>query len=504
MGTTVTMSKHAALMAARTVARSIKLSVMLGLMLLAAGSLNTSRIPTVLESIKASGEIHMISRNGPTTYYEGPTGTKGFEYSLAKKFADRLGVELVIHEQEDLGLMLDSVTKDRVHFAAAGLTVTQKRQQKVKFATPYLSVQQQLIYRVGQAKPKSVEDLLDKHIVIIANSSHSENLRMLQRQYPSLTWEERIDADMLDLLELVHNGEADYTIVDSNAYEMSESVYPRARVAFNLKEAEQLAWAFSHQQDDSLYKEAQKFFNDEHIASTISDIKETYYGHLGELDYSGAMLFAHRLDARLPKWEDRLRDAADAYNLDWQLLAALSYQESHWNPKAKSPTGVRGFMMLTLGTAKDMGVKNRLNADQSILGGAKYFRRIYSRIPDRIAEADRTWLALAAYNIGYGHMEDARILTEHHGGNPDKWADVKENILLLAKRKYYKFTKHGYARGWEAVKYVRNIRNFYTIIAWNEKEKLQLLSANILAQQQFAQFSPVMTEAVNSIATSAL
>ena len=161
-------------------------------------------------------------------------------------------------------------------------------------------------------------------------------------------------------------------------------------------------------------------------------------------------------------------------------------------------------MMLTLNTAKDVGVKNRLNADQSIIGGAKYFKRIYDRIPERIADPDRTWLALAAYNIGFGHLEDARILTEHHGGNPDKWADVRENLLLLAKRKYYKFTKHGYARGWEAVGYVQNIRNFHSIIAWNEKQKLEELDTNALAQQQFAQFSPVMTEAVKSIATSAM
>ncbi len=498
------MTKRTALQAARTVARAIKLSVMLSLMVVAAGSLNTSRTPSILETVQASGELHIISRNGPTTYYEGPNGLVGFEYSLAKAFADHLGVELVIHEQEDLGMMLNSVVDERVHLAAAGLTVTEKRQQRVKFSTPYLEVKQQLIYQVGQDKPTRVEDLIGKRLVVIANSSHSENLRLLQRQHPELTWEERVDAEMLDLLEMVHNGEADYTIVDSNAYALSKSVYPRARVGFEMREVEALAWAFPKHKDDSLFNAAEKFFQRERTTKLISDITETYYGHLGELDYGGALLFAHRLDARLPKWEEKLRAAAEAYDLDWQLLAALSYQESHWNPRAKSPTGVRGFMMLTLNTAKDVGVKNRLNADQSIIGGAKYFKRIYDRIPERIADPDRTWLALAAYNIGFGHLEDARILTEHHGGNPDKWADVRENLLLLAKRKYYKFTKHGYARGWEAVGYVQNIRNFHSIIAWNEKQKLEELDTNALAQQQFAQFSPVMTEAVKSIATSAM
>lgn len=498
------MTVYIAKKATWIVARALKLTIMLSLMVVAAGSLNTSRAPTILETILASGELHMVSRNGPTTYYEGPNGLMGFEYDLAKRFADHLGVELVIHDQEDLAHMINAVEDKNVHFAAAGLTRTEKRAEKVKFANSYLEVTQQLIYHSKADKPKSVEDLIGKNIVVIANSSHSETLRQLQREHPELVWEERVDAEMLDLLELVHNGDADVTIVDSNAYEMSESVYPRARVAFDISEAENLAWAFPHDKDHSLFYEAQRFFDNQDTIKAIADIKETYYGHLGELNYGGALLFAHRLDSRLPKWEEKLKAAAEKHSVDWQLLAALSYQESHWNPRAKSPTGVRGFMMLTLNTAKEVGVKNRLNADQSIEGGAKYFKRIYDRIPERIADPDRTWLALAAYNIGFGHLEDARILTEHHGGNPDKWSDVRENVLLLAKRKYYKHTKHGYARGWEAVEYVQNIRNFHTIIAWNEKEKLEIAMNDNVTQQQFAQFSSVMTEAVKSIATSAL
>lgn len=504
IGTLGHMLKKSALTAARTVARVMKSSLIVGTLFVAAGSLNGSRAPSVLEKVLESGKLHMISRNGPTTYYEGSNGLVGFEYAIAKRFAKKLGVELVIHDQEDLGVMLDSVNKQDVHFAAAGLTVTPKREKKVKFADAYLDVRQQLIYQFGEAKPSSVADLEGKNIVVIGNSSHTENLRRLQREFPGLQWKERNDVEMLDLLEMVHNGEVDYTIVDSNAYELSESLYPRARVAFNIKESEHLAWAFPKQQDQSLFNKAQEFFSEVKEKGVIQDTLDTYYGHLGELDYSGAILFAHRLGSRLPTWEQKLKDAAEIYDLDWQLIAALSYQESHWNPKAKSPTGVRGFMMLTRNTAKDMGVTNRLNPDQSIIGGAKYFNSIYNRIPERIADPDRTWLALAAYNIGLGHLEDARILTEHHGGNPDKWADVSENIVLLAKRKYYKFTKHGYARGWEAVKYVQNIRNFHTIIAWNEKEKHQLLASNLATEQKFAQFSPVVTEAVKSITVSSL
>jgi len=498
------MLKKTAKQAARIVARTIKLSVTMSLMVGGVAFLESSRIPTVLESVIASGELHMVSRNGPTTYYEGPNGLMGFEYALAKRFAKSLDVKLVIRDEEDLGVMLDSVRDQHVHFAAAGLSITEKREQKVDFADPYLEVTQQLIYQFGERKPKTIADLVGKKIVVISNSSHSERLRRLQREHPELSWEERSDVEMLDLLELVHNGEADATIVDSNAYQLSESLYPRARVAFAINEPEEVAWAFPKIKDDSLFLQAQKFFAKDKTAKLIQDTKEIYYGHLGELDYSGAILFAHRVDSRLPKWEAKLKEAAELYDLDWQLLAALSYQESHWNPKAKSPTGVRGFMMLTRNTAKEMGVKNRLSANQSIMGGAKYFKTIHARIPDRIAEPDRTWLTLASYNIGLGHLEDARILTEHGGGNPDKWSDVRENLLLLSKRKHYKFTKHGYARGWEAVKYVQNIRNFHTIIAWNEKEKHQLLANTKTEDEKFAQFSPVMTEAMKSIAVSSL
>lgn len=463
----------------------------------------SSRIPTTLEKVKASGKLVVISRNGPTTYYEGPNGLTGFEYQIARKFAKYLGVELEIRETENLGVMLDSVGTESGQLAAAGLTVTDKRKQKVTFGEPYQQITQQVIYRQNESRPESVADLVGKNILVIGNSSHAERLRELKREYPELNWEERHDVEMLDLIEMVHDGSIDYTIVDSNAYTINSTLFPEAAVAFDISEPQDLAWAFPTQKDDSLFLEAQKFFKGIKQKGVIDDALETYYGHLGEIDYSGAVLFAHRLESRLPKWKEMLQEAAAENELDWQLLAALSYQESHWNPKAKSPTGVRGFMMLTLDTAKFVGITNRLDAKQSIEGGAAYFKSIYDRIPARITDPDRTWLAMAAYNIGLGHLEDARVLTAQHGGDPDRWSDVREYLPLLAKRKYYKQTKHGYARGWEPVDYVRNIRNFQTIIAWNEMQQnreQQLAATDTSEPKKFANFSPVVMEAVRTLA----
>lgn len=434
------------------------------------GSVTTS----VLEEVKAKGKLVVVSRNGPTTYYEGAGGYTGFEYALSKAFAKSLGVELEIVEEEDLNHIIDTVGK-KSDFAAAGLTVTSKRQSKIIFSQPYMEVTQQVVYHTSTKRPKSIDDLMGKRILVIEGSSHAERLHQMQKDYPALEWEERHDLEMLDLLEMVHNKKVDYAILDSNAIELNTALYPRAQVAFDISEAEALAWAFPQAKDTSLIDAANQFLADLQENGKLADIKETFYGHLGEIGYSDALVFTKRMKSRLPKWKESLQVAAEKNDLDWLLLAALSYQESHWRPKAKSPTGVRGFMMLTLTTAKEMKVKNRLSPEQSIRGGSQYFRKLLNRIPESVTGQDRLWLALAAYNVGYGHLSDARLLTHQHGGNPNKWADIREHLPLLTKRQYYKHTKHGYARGHEAVSYVQNIRNFHTILAWNEVEEERLL-----------------------------
>lgn len=149
----------------------------------------------------------------------------------------------------------------------------------------------------------------------------------------------------------------------------------------------------------------------------------------------------------------------------------MAYQESHWDPEAVSPTGVRGMMMLTRATASDLGIETRTDAEQSINGGARYFASLLSRIPARIQEPDRKWMALASYNIGLGHLEDARRITEREGYNPDLWIDVKKHLPLLRQKKYYKNTRFGYARGNEAVNYVENIRRYYDSLLWLEQNQ---------------------------------
>ena len=438
-----------------------------------------SKAPDTLERVKTSGELVVLSQNGPTTHYEDASGTQtGFEYGMLQSFAEELGVKLVIRDVHDLNDMFTRLQNPQngAQMAAAGLTVTPERREEVRFTPSYFEIRQQLIYRLGEDRPSSVADLVGKTVAVMAGSAHAEEMRKLAQRFPGLQWKEISDVDTMELVEMVNEGKYHYAVVDSNAYSVHRGLYPNTYVAFNLTQYQPVAWAFPKSDDDSLYHAARRFMLRANTNGLVAELREEFFGHVSKLNAGGAQAFAKSTQERLPKWRDTMQKVATEYDLDWHLLAALSYQESHWNPRAKSRTGVRGLMMLTRGTARELGV-NRLDPQESIEGGARYIRQIRDKIPERIREPDRTWMALAAYNVGFGHLEDARVLTEKLGGNPDRWADVRDNLPLLAKRQYYKDTKHGYARGWEPVTYVQNIRHYQTLLAWSSRIEEQRIAA---------------------------
>lgn len=422
--------------------------------------------PNTLEQVKSQGELVIVTRNGPTTYYEGPFGPTGPEYDLASLFAEHLGVKLHIKTATNFGDILPMVAQREAHLAAAGLTVTAERKRRVRFGPSYQTITQQVVYRSGDERPKSLHDITDASMEVIAGSSHAARLSKVSIQYPELNWLENSEIGSDELLSKVWNRETRYAIADSHDVQMNQRFYPELRVAFDLTGPQQLAWAFPLGSDHSLYLEAQRFFDIIRKNGQFDQVMERHYGHIQEFDYVGTRKFMRHIDRRLPHYIDYFREASEKNSIDWRLLAAVGYQESHWNPRAVSPTGVRGIMMLTRATAADMGYTNRVKPRNSILGGGRYLAQLKRRLPKRIPDPDRTWFALAAYNIGLGHLHDARIITQKRGGNPDKWMDVKENLPLLMQKRWYKKTRHGYARGNEALRYVENIRSYYDILVW--------------------------------------
>lgn len=440
--------------------------------------------PTTLEKILQENTLHIVIKNAPGIYYQGREGPEGFEYELARLFAEELGVELrlrVVNSNLDIERIL---TNGHTHFATAGLILTPPRKLQFMTSRPLLDTKQLVVYRVGSGKPQTISDLIGKQIGVIADSHQEALLQSLTLNHPDLSFQRFEEIEAVELLKKVEEQSLDYAVVDAVEQNIYQAYFPRAQAAFALTQEEHYGWVFSASEDGSLAARTNAFLDKIAENGTLAEIRERYYGHIDQLNYVDARTYKHHIEKRLPKYRNAFESAASLTDLDWALLAAIGYQESHWRAKAKSPTGVRGLMMLTRVTAKEMGISNRLDALQSIEGGAKYFRKTKDRIPDRIAEPDRTWLALAAYNVGLGHLEDARIITEKLGKNPDKWIDVKDSLPLLQQRKWYSQTRYGYARGYEPVLYVQNIRRYFDVLVWTLEDEARQVEAIALESER--------------------
>lgn len=430
---------------------------------------------TELEKIQLRGYSRILTLNSASTYYLDIEGPSGFEYQLARWFSESIGVEagfITVSQFSDLYTELLFGTGD---FVAAGLSENESEYSPTVIYGPhYYQVQSQLVYRRGNVeRPDSIEDIVNANVHVIRGSSQAALLRELKPDYPDLTWTEVDDIATEELIELVNDGEVDYIIADSHAIALQRRFFPELRIAFEPGQPRQLRWAYNQSTDNSLASAIDSFFKEIREDGRLEQLIHRHYGQVAKFNYSDIQTFTNHVESRLPKYQETFEREAAKVGLDWRLLASIGYQESLWNARAKSPTGVRGLMMLTQATAKQMKVTNRLDAEQSIGGGARYFASVLKRIPDRIADPDRTWFALASYNVGFGHLQDARIITETRGGDPDKWIDVKKNLPLLARKKWYKGTKYGYARGWEPVKYVENIRQYFEYLTGHEVKAMR-------------------------------
>jgi membrane-bound lytic murein transglycosylase F len=422
--------------------------------------------PSMLEQVIQLGELRVVTRDTPTSYFVGPDGPAGPEYDLVRGFAEELGVTLFIETVESVSEILPHVNEGKAHMAAAGLSMTDSRREYLSFGHPYNSVDMHLIYKLGSGKPRSIEEVIGRHVEVVASSSHSDMMDSLSAAYPGLEWTENADVEVVDLLEKVALGELDFTIADSTEFNIQRHFYPDLRIALDLEVADPIAWAFRKGEGDSLLARADDYLIGAKRTGFVAQVNDRYFGHTAKFDYVGTRAFIRHFESRLPRYRDLFETAADNAGLDWRLVAAIGYQESHWRSHAVSPTGVRGIMMLTEATADYLDIEDRMDPASSIFGGARFFARQIERIPDSVDEPDRTWMALAAYNVGFNHIKDARQIVEWQGGDPDTWLDLSQALPLLAKQRWYSRVPYGYARGWEPVLYVNNIRNYFNIIKW--------------------------------------
>jgi membrane-bound lytic murein transglycosylase F len=417
---------------------------------------------------QATKELVVLVHNAPGSYFVGGDEEyTGLEHDLVTLFAEELGPEYQIKfiNVDHISGIIPKLKSGKAHFAAANLTITEDRAKLVTFGPSYLTTQQYVSYDTErQAEPKTIEDLFGKRVRVPAGSSYAENLKNLEHKYPQLKWKEVTSGGEDELIEQVSSGLIDMTITDSHILSLMQNYYSNLGKGFAVSEPQYIAWAFPKHLDPWLYEKAHSFFSRIQKDGTLKNLLDRYYGHVERLNTPDVSKFLTQIRLTLPSYSRFFKDAQDLTDLDWRLIAAISYQESHWDQYNTSPTNVRGMMMLTEETAEEMGVTDRLDAKQSILGGARYIKQLKTRVPDHIPEPDRTWMTLAAYNIGFSHLEDARVLASQMGLNPNRWADLKITLPLLNRSEYYSKAKFGYANGGAPVIFVESVRTYLKIL----------------------------------------
>ena len=416
-----------------------------------------------LEALLARGELVMITRNNAACYYEGPRGPTGFEYELVRAFADHLGVDLRVKVIEEEADMIAALKAGEGDIIAAGFPFGSQSARLLALGPGYLEVEQQVVGRRGGPEIKRERDLEAYTLWMTGSSVRNEYLKHLRQSLPGLRWQILTAYSAEDLLQMVWNRTLQLTLVDSNIMAINHQYYPELTILLTLGAPRQLSWATDPRRHH-LVRAMTDWFGRKTTRETIRGLVDHYFSHLEAFDYVDLARYRRRIKTRLPKYRRYFEDAAKQFKLDWKLVAAQSYQESHWNPSAKSYTGVRGIMMLTRDTAATMGLDDRLDVETSIFAGTRYLSRLHRQVGDEVPEPDRTFMALAAYNIGMGHLEDARSLARRLGKPDSSWHGVRAVLPLLQQKKYYPTLEHRYARGNEAVIYVDRIRTYYKML----------------------------------------
>ena len=368
---------------------------------------------SVLDNLEPGNELVVVTRNGPTTYYLGADEPAGFDYELVRAFAEAEDMSLRVKVAFTLEEVFETLQRGEAHVAAAGLTQSTERDQLFESTQSYLDQQPVVVYKAGQYKPRSIEDLTDLDIVIMQGSQHAIRLNLLRELNPAVRWRVLETAESSAVMSAINRGEADVALLDSGEFSMQQRLYPRVAKAFELQTTLNTVWYLGSDPRAGEWREkANDFLSAAKSDGTLKRAEQAYFGNVAYASRIESFTFQRAVRTKLPKWQPLIEKVAHEFRLDWRLLAAISYQESHWNPAAKSPTGVRGMMMLTRPTATEMGVTDRLDAEQSLHGGARFLRSLLRRLPNDIDDPDRTWMALAAYNVGMAHLEEARRLTE--------------------------------------------------------------------------------------------
>lgn len=414
--------------------------------------------------LRPGSELVVLTYRSATTWFEDAEGrTAGVEHDLATRFAAEAGYRLRFVVLPQLADVLPALARRQGHFAAAGIAVSPELEGRFRVGPSYQEVAIEVVHDADARRPQGPSDLAGRRVEVMDGTPALAELERLRATVPELAWKLSEALDTEELVARVTGGLVDYAVAESHAIALARNYHVTIATAFRLGTPRRLAWAMPAPADDRLPRELGAFFERVRGDGSLARLLDRYYGHLQRLGEADLAYFASRVRTVLPLYRRFFHEAQDITGLDWRLVAALGFQESHWDPKAVSYTGVRGLMMMQDDTAAKMGVRNLLDPRENILGGARYLAMLRDLL-GRAPEPDRTWIALAAYNIGFGHLEDARALARERKLDPNLWVQLKEVLPLLMRPEIAARTRFGRARGGEAVILTENVRQYYDIL----------------------------------------
>lgn len=432
-------------------------------------------LPDDFEKLNQNKIIRAITQNNSTDYFIYKGEPMGFQYELLSEFANYLGYNLEIIVSNDLTNMFESLNKDNCDIIAVNLTKTKERIELINFSYPIMQTRQVLVqrkpenwqsmshYQIDKLLIRNLTELGNKKVHIQKGSSFVSRLKNVSDEIgEEIDIIEVEDYETEEIISLLSKGEYDFTVCDENVALVNQTYYPNIDIKTHISFNQNIAWGV-RKNSSTLLDSLNSWISEFKATKKYKGIYNKYFRNNKSVNIMRSEYFAYNT-GKVSNYDDLLKNYSDIIKWDWKLLASLIYQESKFIHDLKSWAGAFGIMQLTPQTAERFGVDTLSSPEESILAGVKYIKWISEQLADIEDEKERIKFTLAAYNVGLGHVYDARRLAEKNGKNPNIWENNVDYYLLhKSNPKYYRdsVVKHGYCRGEEPYLYVSEVLNRY-------------------------------------------
>jgi membrane-bound lytic murein transglycosylase F len=389
----------------------------------------------------------------------------GLDKELVEHFSARSGLKPVWISTDSFHQAMTMVQSGRANLFISEPHDTKESWEDITRGPEYMSGRLLIAHNQWRYPLKSMDDLCAVQVVVPDSPFFSEKISRLENDLGCSIDLSLVDNTGEEFFNLLSNRDFRFGLVDELSFDLWHVFFPEVHKTYDFDTDYGYAWIWNNRYKD-LDQVFTEFWEDMARDPYLSDLRDKYFGFFpSEKDAYQLRHFIRAIENKLPLYMEHITEAAQKYNIDPLLLTALIYQESHFDPDAQSRTGVRGLLQITLDTADFLGIQNRLDPRQSIMGGAKYLNFLMQRVEETGAKSwDKWFFTLAAYNQGLGHLYDAMTLTLRKEKNDLSWPQVKEVYPLLSYTRYFETLPRGYARGFEAVSFVDNIRYYYYIL----------------------------------------